>query len=143
MAEVVVEGSGAKYTQRIVAGGRHRLAADEPESNGGADQGPSPFELLLSALGACMSITVRMYADRKKIPLEGVTIRLTHGKVPAAECPDCETKEGTIDRIEHEVTLKGDLTPEQRARLTEIASRCPVHRTLEGEIQFVSRLAGS
>jgi putative redox protein len=142
MAEVVVEEAESRFTQRIVAGGRHKLSADEPPEKGGRDLGPNPYELLLSALGACTSITVRMYADLKRIPLRGVKIRLRHEKVPAEECPDCETKEGKIDFIEQEVTLDGDLSAEQRARLMEIAGRCPIHRTLKSEVKIVSRPAG-
>ena len=141
MAEVVVEELGGRYTQRIVAGGRHELSADEPPEKGGADKGPNPYDLLLSALGACTSITVRMYADMKKFPLRRVAVRLRHEKIPAEECPDCETKEGKIDLIEQEVTLDGDLSAEQHARLMEIAGRCPVHRTLKGEVKIVSRPA--
>lgn len=141
MAEVVVEEEGTRYTQRIRAG-RHPLVADEPADKGGADKGPNPYELLLSALGACTSITLRMYADLKKMPLRRVTIRLRHEKIAAEDCPGCETKEGKVDRIEQEVTLDGDLSAEQRARLMEIAGRCPVHKTLTGEVKIVSRAAG-
>jgi putative redox protein len=143
MAEVVVEEAESRFQQRIVAGGRHELTADEPQEKGGKDRGPNPYELLLSALGACTSITVRMYADLKKIPLRGVSIRLRHEKIDAADCPDCETKEGKIDLIEQEVTLDGDLSAEQHARLMEIAGRCPVHRTLKSEVKIVSRPAGA
>ena len=141
MAEVVVEEEGTRYTQRIRAG-RHTLIADEPAEKGGADRGPSPYELLLSSLGACTAITVRMYADLKKIPLRRVTVRLRHEKIRAEDCPDCETKEGKVDFIECEIALDGDLSAEQRARLMEIAGRCPVHKTLMGEVKIVSRPAG-
>jgi putative redox protein len=143
MAEVVVEEEGARFLQRIVAGGRHEIPADEPQEKGGRDQGPNPYELLLASLGACTSITLRMYADLKRIPLRSVRIRLRHDKVPAEECPECETKEGKIDLIEQEVALDGDLSAEQRARLMEIADRCPVHRTLKSEVRIVSRAAKS
>ncbi len=142
MAEVVVEEEGARFAQRIVAGGRHEITADEPQEKGGKDEGPNPYELLLASLGACTSITLRMYADLKRIPLRGVKIRLRHEKVPAEECEGCETKEGKIDVIEQEVTLDGDLSAEHRARLMEIATRCPVHRTLKSEVKIVSRAAG-
>jgi len=140
MAEVIVEEEGTRYTQRIRAG-RHALAADEPAEKGGADTGPNPYDLLLSALGACTSITVRMYADLKKMPLERVVVRLRHRKIDAQECADCETKEGKIDFIEQEVALDGDLSAEQRARLMEIADRCPVHKTLEREVKIATRPA--
>ncbi len=140
MAEVVVEEEGTRYTQRIHAG-RHALAADEPADAGGADRGPNPYELLLSALGACKSMTLRMYADLKKWPLRRVTVRLRHKKIHVQDCADCETKEGRIDFIECEIELVGDLSPDQRARLLEIADRCPVHRTLTSEVKIVSRPA--
>ena len=140
MAEVVVEEEGARYAQRVRAG-KHAFVADEPEEKGGADRGPNPYDLLLSALGACTTITVRMYADLKKIPLRRVSVKLRHEKIPAAECPDCETKEGKVDVIEQEVTLDGDLSAEQRARLMQIAGRCPVHRTLLSEVKITSRPA--
>jgi len=143
MAEVVVTEEGERHAQRVVTGGRHELTADEPEEKGGKDTGPNPYDLLLSALGACTSITVRMYADLKKFPLRRVSVRLRHEKVPAEECPDCETKEGKIDVIEQEVTLEGDLSAEQHARLMEIAGRCPVHRTLKSEVKITSRAAGA
>ncbi|HYU35750.1 MAG TPA: alpha/beta fold hydrolase [Thermoanaerobaculia bacterium] len=127
------------YAQRIVAR-RHRLTADEPVEMGGTDTGPSPYELLMAGLGACTSMTVRMYANRKGLPLEGVRVRLRHGKVHALDCAHCETKEGKIDRIERIVEVLGPLTDEQRARLLEIADKCPVHRTLTSEIDIATRL---
>jgi len=140
MAEVVVEEEGTRYAQRVRSG-KHAFIADEPEEKGGADRGPNPYDLLLSALGACTTITVRMYADLKKIPLKRVAVKLRHDKVPAEECADCETKEGKVDVIEQEVTLEGDLSEEQRGRLLQIAGRCPVHRTLLSEVKIRSRPA--
>jgi uncharacterized OsmC-like protein len=121
--------------------GRHRLAANEPEAAGGSDTGPNPYDLLLAALGACTSMTLRLYADHKQWPLEGTTVQLSHEKIHAADCADCETKEGKIDRIERETELRGTLDAAQRQRLLEIAEKCPVHRTLHSEIKIVSRLA--
>jgi uncharacterized OsmC-like protein/alpha/beta superfamily hydrolase len=132
--KVVVEESGeGKFTQRIAAGA-HQLRADEPESFGGLDSGPSPYDLVLAGLGACTSMTLRLYAERKGLALEKTRVTLTHDKIHAEDCADCETKAGKIDRIERVIDLKGALDAEQRARLLEIADKCPVHRTLEGEI---------
>jgi len=127
------------YAQKIVAR-RHRLTADEPVEMGGTDTGPSPYELLLAGLGACTSMTLRMYANRKGFPLEGVRVRLRHGKIHAIDCAECETKEGKIDHIDRIVEVLGPLTDEQRTRLLEIADKCPVHRTLESEIHVTTRL---
>ncbi len=135
---VVVRGSAAGFAQEIHAG-PHRFHADEPESAGGTDTGPSPYDLLLAALGACTSMTVSMYARRKAWPLEDVTVHLWHSKIYAADCADCETKEGMLDHIERDIHFAGPLTDEQRAKLLEIANKCPVHRTLTSEIDIVSR----
>lgn len=139
MAIVVVSGNASGFAQEIEAG-RHRIAADEPEGVGGTDTGPSPYDLLLGALGACTSMTVAMYARRKQWPLERVSVRLQHAKIHAEDCAECETKEGRLDRIEREISLTGPLTAEQRGRLLEIANRCPVHRTLTSEINIRTRL---
>ena len=136
---VVVKSGLLRYSQKISVGS-HVLQADEPGDYGGNDFGPNPYELLLAALGACTSMTVRMYADRKQWPLESVEVRLAHSKIHAAECAACDTKEGMLDRIEREITLLGDLSDEQRHRLLEIAERCPVHRTLVSEVQICTRL---
>ncbi len=135
---VVVRGSAAGFAQEIHAG-PHRLHADEPASAGGTDTGPSPYDLLLAALGACTSMTVAMYARRKAWPLEAVTVHLRHSKIYAADCAECETKEGMLDRIERDIHFVGPLTDEQRAKLLEIANKCPVHRTLTSEIDIVTR----
>ena len=139
--EVVVRGDARGFAQEIVVGA-HRLAADEPTSAGGTDTGPNPYDLLLASLGACTSMTVALYARRKSWPLEAVTVRLRHTKIHAADCEDCETREGMLDRIERDIELTGALTDEQRARLLEIAGRCPVHRTLRSEIDIRTRLTG-
>jgi uncharacterized OsmC-like protein len=131
---VVVTGSEAHpFGQRIVAGG-HQLVADEPAAIGGADSGPTPYDLLLAGLGACTAITVRMYADRKGWPLRQMTVRLRHSRIHAVDCLDCETKTGQLDQIDRELHFEGDLTDDQRARLMSIAERCPVHRTLNSEV---------
>lgn len=136
----VAETGEGKFAQLVIAG-RHRFHADEPASAGGTDAGPSPYDLLLAGLGACTSMTLRMYAAQKQWPLERVSVDLHHAKVHATDCADCETKEGRIDRIEREIHLEGPLDETQRARLLEIANKCPVHRTLHSEVQVVSRLA--
>jgi uncharacterized OsmC-like protein len=128
-ANVIVRGSAAGFAQKIFTGS-HRLRADEPAAAGGTDTGPSPYDLLLAALGSCTSMTVAMYAQRKGWPLEHVTVWLRHSKIHASDCTDCETKEGLLDRIERDIHLAGSLTTEQCSRLLEIANKCPVHRTL-------------
>jgi uncharacterized OsmC-like protein/alpha/beta superfamily hydrolase len=137
--EVLVIGGAQGLAQEIIAH-RHRLTADEPQQVGGTDTGPTPYDLLLAALGACTSMTLRVYANHKKLPLEGVRVRLRQGKIYAVDCAQCETKEGKIDHIEREIEVLGELTEEQRLRMLEIADRCPVHRTLTSEIEIVSRL---
>jgi len=119
------------YHTDITAGG-HTLVADEPEGVGGTDDGPDPYALLLSALGACKAITVRMYADRKEWPLDRLEFELSHSRVHAEDCDDCEHTEGMISVIECTLRANGDLTDEQRQRLVEIADKCPVHKTLVG-----------
>jgi putative redox protein len=119
---------------------RHRLLSDEPEDKGGTDRGPTPYELLLAALGACKAITVRMYADRKGWPLLRTIYRLDHDRIHVEDCADCETKEGGIDEIQAELQFVGPLSEGQRERLLEIADKCPVHRTLTGEVKIRSRL---
>jgi len=132
---VVRETRRGRFDQEIVAG-RHRLVADEPLDAGGLDGGPGPYDLLLAALGACTSMTVRLYADRKGIALRRVEVRLRHFRVYATDCAECEAREGMVDHIDREITLDGDLTAEQRARLMDIADKCPVHRTLTSEINI-------
>jgi len=137
---VIVTGDASGLAQDITVG-RHRLSADEPLASGGTDTGPDPYDLLLCALGSCTSMTLALYARRKQWPLRAVTVRLRHSRIHAADCETCETREGQLDRIEREVELVGDLDEGQRARLLEIANRCPVHRTLKSEIDIQTRLA--
>jgi putative redox protein len=136
---VTVHGSAAGFAQEIVVG-RHRLRADEPASQGGTDTGPDPYDFLLAALGSCTSMTVAMYARRKGWPLEAVTVRLRHSRIYAVDCAECETREGLLDQIDRELELTGVLSDEQRARLLEMADKCPVHRTLTSEIHIRTRL---
>lgn len=134
---VTVHGSAAEFKQEILAG-RHRIAADEPASAGGTDAGPSPYDLLLAALGSCTSMTLGMYARRKGWPLEEVTVNLRHSKIHASDCAECENG-AMLDRIDRDIHLVGRLTTEQRARLLEIADKCPVHRTLTSKIDIRTR----
>jgi uncharacterized OsmC-like protein len=124
--------------QNEVIAGAHRFLADEPVKAGGLDSGPGPYDLLLAALGACTSMTVRLYADRKQWPLKRIKVRLKHGRIYAKDCADCETKEGLIDHIDRAITFEGELDAEQRKRLMDIADKCPVHRTLTSEVDIKS-----
>jgi len=133
---VVVRETGQGRFQQEVTVGAHRFLADEPREAGGLDSGPGPYDLLLAGLGACTAMTLRLYAERKALPLERVTVRLNHSRIHAADCADCETKEGMLDRIDRAITLRGTLDAEQRRRLLEIADKCPVHRTLTSEIDI-------
>jgi uncharacterized OsmC-like protein/pimeloyl-ACP methyl ester carboxylesterase len=132
---IVRETRSGQFQQEIVSG-PHRLLADEPVKAGGLDSGPGPYDLLLAALGACTSMTVRLYADRKQIPLKRTQVRLHHEKIYAEDCAECETKEGKIDHIDRAIAFEGELTAEQRAQLLEIADKCPVHRTLKSEVDI-------
>ncbi|NSW85165.1 MAG: alpha/beta fold hydrolase [Syntrophobacteraceae bacterium] len=136
---IVVHTGQTGYRTEILAGA-HRLIADEPVAVGGSGTGPSPYDYLVSALGACTSMTLRMYADRKEWPLESIVVRLKHRKVHARDCSECESKSGRIDVVEREIELRGPLDAEQRERLLEIADRCPVHHTLHSEVRVETRL---
>jgi uncharacterized OsmC-like protein len=138
--DIVVHGSARSFRQEIVIG-NHSLVADEPVSAGGSDAGPDPYDYLLTALGACTSMTVGLYARRKQIPLENITVSLRHSRIYARDCEECETKEGMLDRIDVEVDLTGPLSAEQHNKLMEIAAKCPVHRTLTSEINIRLRSA--
>ncbi|MBN9584055.1 MAG: osmotically inducible protein C [Afipia sp. 62-7] len=135
---VVVQETRASPLQQMISVGKHRMIADEPVSVGGGDTGPGPYDFLLAGLGACTSMTMRLYADRKSMPLDRVTVKLKHGRIYAKDCEDCETKEGMISKIDREITMDGNLDAEQRAKLMEIADKCPVHRTLTSEIKIVT-----
>jgi putative redox protein len=132
-----------KGRYRCVASARqHRWTGDEPEGVGGSDMGPSPYEMLMGALGSCTAMTLRMYAERKGWPLTGVSVRLSYGKVHKDDCDECDRDDprSLIDKVDREIALTGDLTDEQRRRLVEIATRCPVHRTMTAGTVIVDRL---
>lgn len=133
---VIVRETRRGLFQQEINAGRHQLTADEPVNVGGLDSGPGPYELLLAALGACTAMTLRLYADRKKLALARTEVRLRHSRIYAVDCAECETKEGMLDRIERIITLEGDLDAEARKRLLEVADMCPVHRTLKSEIDI-------
>jgi uncharacterized OsmC-like protein len=124
-----------------VTAGPHHLLADEPVAAGGEDTGPGPYDFVLAGLGACTSMTMRMYADRKSLPLERITVTLKHSKIYAEDCAECETKAGMLDQIERIIAIEGALDAAQRAKLMEIADKCPVHRTLTSEIHIVTSAA--
>ena len=132
---VIVRGGADGIVQEIEAG-QHRLRSDEPVSAGGTDTGPTPYDLLLAALGSCTSMTVGMYARRKQWPLTRVTVRLSHSRVHARDCADCETEQAMLTVIDRSVEFDGPLTDEQRERLLAIANRCPVHLTLTSAIEI-------
>ena len=136
---VIVHGTAAGFAQEVEVGS-HEVYADEPVSFGGTDSGPSPYDLLLAALGSCTSMTIGFYARKRRWPLENITVSLRHSRIHAADCEECETKEGKIDRIELDIHLTGSLTDEQHAKLMEIADKCPVHQTLTSEINIRSRV---
>jgi len=131
--------------QQLVRAGAHTFFADEPVTAGGLDSGLSPYDLLLAGLGACTAMTLRLYAERKALPLGRVRVHLTHARIHAEDCESCETREGMIDRIDRTITFDGALDDAQRQRLMEIADKCPVHRTLTSEIEIrtVERRSGA
>ena len=141
-ADVIVRGNANGFLQEIVSD-THQLRADEPVNVGGGDAAPGPYDYLLVGLGACTSMTVGLYARSKKWPLENISVSLRHSRIHAKDCAECETKEGMLDRIDAEIELSGALTAEQRAKLMEIAAKCPVHRTLKSEINIRLRTAPS
>jgi putative redox protein len=139
--QVVVRETGNGKFQQTVSVGPHRMLADEPVAAGGEDSGPGPYDFLLAGLGACTSMTMRLYADRKALPLDRVTVTLMHNKIHAEDCAECETRTGMLDRIDRVIAMEGALDADQRAKLMEIADKCPVHRTLTSEVHIVTRPA--
>jgi putative redox protein len=137
---VTVRGAGDGFAQEVEAG-EHRLRSDEPAAAGGTDSGPTPYDLLLAALGSCTSMTVGMYARRKQWPLERVTVRLRHSRVHARDCAACETADAMLTVIECDLQFEGPLSDDQRTRLLTIAERCPVHRTLTSRIDIRTTLS--
>jgi uncharacterized OsmC-like protein/alpha/beta superfamily hydrolase len=140
VGEVMVAETGTGNYAQAIAAGRHRLRADEPESAGGSDTGPAPYELLMAALGACTSITLRMYAERRQIPLGRVAIKLTQPQTHAEDCANCEQADAKMNSMDREITLEGELDTAQRQKLLEIADKCPVHRILEPSIRITTHL---
>src|SRR5712692_2957350 len=135
---VVVRGAASGFAQEVSVRS-HRLRGDEPISVGGTDTGPTPYDLLLAALGSCTSMTVAMYARRKQWALERVTVRLRHSRVHAEDCAACETRTATLTLIEQDIEFEGVLDEEQRARLLAIANRCPVHLTLTTQMHVTTK----
>ena len=133
--DVVVRGTARAFLQEIVSG-KHHLRADEPVDYGGGDAAPGPYDYLLTALGVCTSMTIGLYARRKKMPLENITVSLRHFRIHAKDCEECETKQGMLDRIDLHIELTGSLSAEQHTQLMAIAAKCPVHRTLKSEIDI-------
>jgi uncharacterized OsmC-like protein/pimeloyl-ACP methyl ester carboxylesterase len=138
---VVVRETRASKFQQTVTTGPHQMLADEPVAAGGQDSGPGPYDFLLAGLGACTSMTMRMYADRKSLPLDRITVTLKHSKIHAADCAECETRDGMLDQIDRVIAIEGALDADARKRLMEIADKCPVHRTLTSEIRIVTKAA--
>ena len=136
---VTVRGAGDGFVQEVEAGDHH-LRSDEPATAGGTDSGPTPYDLLLAALGSCTSMTVGMYARRKQWPLERVTVRLRHSRVHVTDCAACETEDARLTVIDRDVQFEGPLSDDQRTRLLAIANRCPVHLTLTSRIEIRTTL---
>lgn len=141
METIVQESGKGKFTLDIKTG-NHTVIADEPKENGGNDLGPSPYDFLLTALGSCTAMTVRSYADLKKIPLSKIVVKLSHEKIYAEDCANCESNSAKLDHINRKIELQGELNAEQRAKLLEIANKCPVHRTLTSKILITTELIG-
>jgi putative redox protein len=138
LEKVTVRGKASGFLQNVTVG-KYQFHVDEPINIGGTASAPDPYDYLLAALGACTSMTVGLYARHKKIPLENITVSLRHYRIHAEDCENCETKVGMLDRIDLDLEFTGNLTAEQRAKLVEIAGKCPVHRTLTSEIDIRTR----
>jgi len=136
---IVVNSGLSAYVQDISIG-PHELFADEPTEAGGTDAGPNPYELVMAGLGACTSMTVRMYAERRNWPLENVQVELRFSRIHAVDCNDCSRRKGIVNRIEKQITFIGDLSEVQRQRLLQVANSCPVHRVLSRAIEITSTL---
>ena len=143
MSRAVTVSGGPSGLGQVISVGRHQLVADELKASGGHDEGPDPYELLLSALGSCTNMTLRLYADRKGWPLKDIRVVLTHSKNYATDCVDCEQPAAMLERIERRITLTGELSAEQRQRLSEIADLCPVHKTLTSRIDIETELVST
>lgn len=139
MSKTVFVNAGPSHLVQTIRVGHHCFLSDE-SPDWGNDEGPDPYELLLSALGACTSMTLRLYADRKRWPLQGVEVRLRHSRIHPTDCATCDTVDLTLDQIDREISLLGELSENQRQRLLEIAERCPVHRTLLGKVRIRTTL---
>ena len=140
MSRAVTVIGGHSGLLQAISVGPHHLLADEPKTSGGSDAGPDPYELLLSALGSCTNMTLRMYADRKKWRLKEIRVVHTHSKNHAKDCVNCERPAAMLDRIERRITVIGELSAEQRQRLLEIANLCPVHKSLTSKIDIQTEL---
>src|SRR5258708_33314158 len=140
MSRAVTVIGGPSVLRQAISVGPHHLIADEPKASGGSDAGPDPYELLLSALGSCTNMTLRMYADRKKWPLKEIRVALTHSKNYVNDCVNCEQPAAKLDRIDRRITLIGELSAEHRRRLLEIANRCPVHKSLTSPLYIQTAL---
>lgn len=139
MEPVIIRSEGSFRTE--VETETHRFTVDEPVSAGGTDEGPTPYDLLSAALGACTSMTLHFLARRDNIPLEGVEVRVTNDRMHAADCANCSSTTGYIHRFDVEIALRGNLTAEHRDKLLATARRCPVYKTLTSEIRIEERLA--
>lgn len=136
----VVNGKTSEGFRVAINANGHEFTGDEPESHGGTNLGPTPYDLLSAALASCTAMTLNFFARRESLPLESVEVIVRHDQIHAKDCAECEKSSGRVDRLTREIHLSGDLDEDQRALLLKIADRCPVHKTLQNEIQIVSQL---